>query len=218
MLSKTKAVVHRYNRLAANYDERWRGYLDSTLSKALEIIGPCLDDIILDAGGGTGLLPDLMLRNNCRFRQYVIADLSPKMLQRAVKTHKGDNNISYTLCDSHKLPFLSGSFTTVVSNSSLHYHQNLEQSLSEFYRVLQPSGKLIIVDWCNDPLYFKLITRTLNLTSMPYLRPISSKDLSAALNATGFKVEHLEKWYFGIFPLMILKVRAVLSNARLSFA
>ena len=42
-----------------------------------------------------------------------------------------------------RLPFKSKSFLTVVSNCVLEHLPNLDESLSEIYRVLKPKGKLI---------------------------------------------------------------------------
>jgi SAM-dependent methyltransferase len=97
---------------------------------------------ILDAGCGTGFYSKYGIENNA---DVIAVDASEKMLDHLGKTiassklklHKAD------LADG--LPFIeTGSLDYIVCSLALHYLENWETIVSEFYRVLIKNGKLYI--------------------------------------------------------------------------
>lgn len=198
-------IQEEYNRLASNYDTRWKGYLNSTHSIALQLMEPTANDIILDASGGTGLLTEQIMYTIGKEGWVTLTDISEKMLKIAVQRLKKYPNVQILKNDVHNLQFNSKSFSKVSSINSLHYYINPEKALSEFYRVLQPNGSLIIIDWCRDSLYFKMFNSVIKIANKPHVNTYTSKGLQNLLNENGFKVDKVITWNYGLWPLMGIK-------------
>jgi len=108
------------------------------LISKLEIKG---GDFILDAGSGTGNLAIMITKKGGR---VIGIDFS----EHGVGCHKKkDVGAEVICCDLTKsLPFQNNYFDKIVSNNVL-YTISLEKRLDvvkEFYRVLKPSGKIVI--------------------------------------------------------------------------
>jgi len=95
--------------------------------------------VIVEAGAGTGHWSQFMVAQG-----YMVVgiDISKKMLEKAVA-----KEIPYTIflkSDITNLPFLDNSVDAVVAITSLEFTSNPKKTLMEFYRMLKPSGRLIV--------------------------------------------------------------------------
>jgi ubiquinone/menaquinone biosynthesis C-methylase UbiE len=103
---------------------------------------------ILDLGTGTALIPIEVCRRtaNCRI---LAVDLAAHMLALA-KTNVASagfaDRIELQQIDAKALPFKTGCFDVVVSNSIVHHVPEPMQSLREAVRVTKPSGLLFFRD------------------------------------------------------------------------
>lgn len=105
-------------------------------------------EILLDVGGGTGRLLELLPP----YLHVVVLDSSWRMLER-VKTRR----TSFLSCQSiegvaEDLPFLEDSFDYVLCADSLHHFHNVQGSIEEMVRVLHGDGTLRILEF--NPLHF----------------------------------------------------------------
>src|SRR5437588_1262244 len=94
-----KSLAAAYDRSAPTYDERFRALQRPKYEAAL----PWLSDasgLCLDAGGGTGLLAEILPRP-----RWLILDLSPGMLRLAPPLLKVQGDLA-------RLPFRSNAFAT----------------------------------------------------------------------------------------------------------
>ena len=99
---------------------------------------------VLDNGCGTGiLLQDLMAR--CDSVHAV--DLSPDMLAQAMQRAP---QVDLREGDIGNLPFPDGFFRTVVCRGSLHHAPSKERAFAEAWRVLAPSGLLVLTEPSDD--------------------------------------------------------------------
>ena len=109
---------------------------------------------VLDAGTGPGTLARDIGRQFPHLRVEGI-DLSPDMIrlarEHAQQEHLADR-VQFTTGDIAHLPYPNRSFALVVSTISMHHWEELEQPLSELYRVLQPGGRLWIYDFRFIPM------------------------------------------------------------------
>lgn len=103
----------------------------------------------LDLGCGTGELIKLVL-NTFSDKQAYGLDISEEMLKVADK--KLSNNVELVLGDSENLPYATNFFDVVYCNDSFHHYPSPQRVLTEVFRVLKPSGTLIITD-CWQPLF-----------------------------------------------------------------
>lgn len=131
-LAKSFGSAARTYEAAASV-QNWSG---QQLIKGLENV-PCVNSI-LDLGCGTG--------THCaQFKEiYPQAsvlgiDLAAGMLNYARYRYKG-KALNWICCDAERLPIVDYSQSIVFSNFALQWCENLQQTLSEIFRVLQLGG------------------------------------------------------------------------------
>ena len=125
----------------------WRLGLGSDISRlyaAAREIGELPDGArVLDVpvGGGValrGLRPGAQL-------DYVAADISPKMLSRALEVARKrgvEDQVTTAIADVGDLPFEDGSFDLVVSFTGLHVFPDPHRAIREMVRVLKPGAAI----------------------------------------------------------------------------
>lgn len=116
----------------------------------------------------------------------VLIDLSFKMVAAAREEF---DNIKGIVCSTHKLPFKDKVFNAVVAKGLYHHLKAqgiMEESSSEFSRVLKKNGKLCIYDRA-----FNFIPNLLFCLRKPFKIFISSR--CSTRNEVSFKDEDIEK-------------------------
>jgi len=155
-------VQNMFNSLANNYDElnhkmswgvdrSWRKSAINHLKQFNNI------DSILDIATGTGDLSILAFRE-LKPKEIIGVDISTKMLEigiKKIKENRMSDNIHLMNADCANLPFEENRFDAVISAFALRNFENLEDCLSEIYRVLKPGGIISIIDLC-DPIKFPM--------------------------------------------------------------
>jgi demethylmenaquinone methyltransferase/2-methoxy-6-polyprenyl-1,4-benzoquinol methylase len=94
---------------------------------------------LLDVGGGTGRIAR-SLREQAD--QVIVADSSLGMLRFAASVP----GLWAAACASESLPFPDDSFARVLIVDALHHVVDHAQTAAELWRVLQPGGRIIIVE------------------------------------------------------------------------
>ncbi len=134
-----------YNEIAEDFS-RTRGNLWSELKKFKQYVSD--EDRILDVGCGNGRLSLLFKDKDV---QYVGVDNSEELIKIARKRNSNYDFQKGTIFD---LPFSSNKFDKVFTIAVLHHIPSEKyriKSLSELYRVLKSSGKLILTTWSKTP-------------------------------------------------------------------
>jgi len=199
-----KDVKKEYNKLARVYDTKWKGYLNSTHKKALKLLHPSKKDVVLEVSGGTGLFTSKYVK---KVKRVSMIDISPEMLKIAKKRLKDYKNVKINLGSADSLKFKSYSFDKVVNNSAFHHYDKPNKVILEFNRVLKLKGKLIIIDWCNNPLYFKLFDLFLKLFHKSYVGSYTTKEITNLLVKNNFKIEKIVRWNLGLWSLMGIRAK-----------
>ncbi|MHA2121150.1 MAG: class I SAM-dependent methyltransferase [Promethearchaeota archaeon] len=109
-------------------------YHESLVSIVISLIEK--NGLILDNGCGIGDLSAYHISNN-----IVGMDISEGMLNKA----KARMDL-IVRGNTEKLPFRTGTFSTVICRSLLHHVKNKKHAISEMARVLQKDGELILVE------------------------------------------------------------------------
>jgi ubiquinone/menaquinone biosynthesis C-methylase UbiE len=150
-----ESIVRReYDRLAHYYDERWRHYIDGSLNAVLAGLQLQGHERVLDVPCGTGELPQRLLQRWPNL-DLIGVDISPGMLAQA--REKVDNEqVTLVEASVSELPFSDNEFDCVICANSFHYFPEPEKAILEMRRVLNPNGKLVLVDWCDDYISCKL--------------------------------------------------------------
>ena len=180
-----------YSRLAPFYGF-WEKLTESRAKEvAFELSAVRDGERILEVAVGRGtMLKRLALANPHGFT--VGADLTAAMLERTRRRLRQNPRVRAGLCQCNAcaLPFAARSFDCVFSSYLLDLQSaaDIEKTLREWYRVLRPAGKLVILHLSAGNLWFDRIWR-IAYGIMPTLlggcRPLR---LAAHLPAIGFSV------------------------------
>lgn len=111
-------------------------------------------NILLDIGCGPGYLAAAIGRSFPLLKVIGI-DYSKDMIKLARKNFSSEesannSNIFFQEANVNDLPFPSNSLDFLVSTLSLHHWPSVNQALRELYRVLKPTGQLLIFDLRRD--------------------------------------------------------------------
>jgi demethylmenaquinone methyltransferase/2-methoxy-6-polyprenyl-1,4-benzoquinol methylase len=127
-------VFDHFGFLAPLYDRFIKPKAPEHLWEFLELP---TDGLLLDAGGGTGRLAQFMLDQSAG---VVLADLSKEMLMEA----KGKGELARVCSHTEGLPFPDGSFSRILMVDAMHHVCDQPDTANELWRVLKPSGLLVI--------------------------------------------------------------------------
>jgi len=136
-------IVEQFTKQAIPFTEL-PGHLDS-IQILIEMSKVAGDDLVLDVACGPGLV-------TCEFAkvaQHVTGiDLTDKMIEQARKRQKelGLTNLSWDIGTASLLPYMSDSFSIVVTRYSFHHFLDPKAVLMEMIRVCKPKGVVLIAD------------------------------------------------------------------------
>lgn len=163
------------HRLSWDIDKGWR-------KKAIRQLLPFQPKAILDIATGTGDFAILSAKE-LRPQRMIGIDISEGMMkigQKKVEAEGLQHIVSFKKDDCTHLSFDDNSFDAVTAAFGIRNFQNLDQGLSEMYRVLKPNGHLSIVE-LTTPVSFpmKQLFKLYSHTILPVYGKLISKDTSA---------------------------------------
>lgn len=163
------------HRLSWDIDKGWR-------KKAIRQLLPFQPKVILDIATGTGDFAILSAKE-LRPQKMIGIDISEGMMkigQKKVEAEGLQHIVSFKKDDCTHLSFADNSFDAVTAAFGIRNFQNLDQGLSEMYRVLKPNGHLSIVE-LTTPVSFpmKQLFKLYSHTILPVYGKLISKDTSA---------------------------------------
>ncbi|MBV8988537.1 MAG: class I SAM-dependent methyltransferase, partial [Solirubrobacterales bacterium] len=145
-------VNARYHDSAArSYDWKWGIDFGETgqaqvRRKLRKIVGPELDlgyQRALEVGAGTGYFGLNLLQSGV-VREVTCTDISTGMIARlGANAERLGLQVKTARAEAESLPFASGSFDFVLGHAVLHHLPDLERAFAEFYRVLEPGGRMV---------------------------------------------------------------------------
>ena len=163
------------HRLSWDIDKGWR-------KKAIRQLLPFQPKTILDIATGTGDFAILSAKE-LRPQRMIGIDISEGMMkigQKKVEAEGLQHIVSFKKDDCTHLSFDDNSFDAVTAAFGIRNFQNLDQGLSEMYRVLRPNGHLSIVE-LTTPVSFpmKQLFKLYSHTILPVYGKLISRDTSA---------------------------------------
>jgi ubiquinone/menaquinone biosynthesis C-methylase UbiE len=141
-------------------------------------------DRILDIGAGTGRLTDYLKHLVGTTGLVIAEDISDGMLNIARNSVPQHNNCNWVCADACCLPFKEAFVDKVICYSVFPHLPQPVQALREFYRVLEKTGKILVLHSCCSR---KLNQFHANIDSIVCRDRLPvSQDLKKMLDRTGF--------------------------------
>ncbi len=171
-----------FNRIAP----QWNSIVTSEprLLEFMTKFGVVEGDRVLEIGSGTGRLTDYLKRLVGATGMVVAEDVSDEMLKIARNTVPKNKNCNWVCADACLLPFKESFVNKVICYSVFPHLPQPVQALREFYRVLDKSGKILVLHNCCSR---KLNQFHANIDSVVcHDRLPVSQDLKKMLGRTGF--------------------------------
>lgn len=150
--SKREQVAKMFNSISHRYD-----FLNHLLSfgvdrywrkRAIAFLKPFQPKLILDVATGTGDFAIQALQLNPT--KIIGVDISEGMLEvgrRKIANKKLGDKIELRYGDSENLPFAQNTFDAVTVTFGVRNFENLQDGLVEIERVLNPNGRLMILEF-----------------------------------------------------------------------
>ncbi len=144
-------VQDAFNQAARSYDEAavLQHEVGQRVVDRLEFI-KIEPEVIIDIGSGTGRLSSAVTERYPDSRLYSL-DLSPAMLNYA-RRQPITQPEGFICADAEQLPFNEQSVDMIVSNVTIQWCMNLEQTFKEFQRIIKPGGLLMFTTFGPDTL------------------------------------------------------------------
>ncbi len=150
-LGKKEQVTQMFDNVSSNYDFLNRvltfGIDVSWRKKVINFVSTQKAKNVLDIATGTGDLAIMLAQAN--IDKVTGLDISVGMLdvaRKKIDTLNLEDKIEMILGDSENLPFSDHSFDAITVGFGVRNFENLEQGLSEIYRVLKPKGVFVVLE------------------------------------------------------------------------
>jgi demethylmenaquinone methyltransferase/2-methoxy-6-polyprenyl-1,4-benzoquinol methylase len=151
---KKRLVQELFDPIASTYDlaDTLLSFgLDSCWRKrAVRWLGLEEGDLVLDACGGTAGLARLAARRVGPGGRVTVYDFCRPMMEAGkskIKTNEEKSRISFIQGDAEEVSFPDGTFDAVTIGFGIRNLAHPERGLSEFFRILKPGGKLMILEF-----------------------------------------------------------------------
>jgi ubiquinone/menaquinone biosynthesis C-methylase UbiE len=189
MGTEKDSVVEVFDSLASEkaWEDLYSGRIDRhsynfvTRQRAVEeLLAPQAFRRVLDLGCGTGDLVEFLVSKGA---QYTGLDMSPRMIERAYRTHEPQvrsGHAHFMVGDSERLPCRENEFDVVSAVGLIEYFPDSRRTLSEIGRVLKPGGLVLITVPHKSCINFTI--RNILAPVRRLLSPLYSKLTTSALS------------------------------------
>ena len=149
---KARKVGEVFHSVARKYD-LMNDVMSAGLHRAwkrftIEVSGVRPGDRVLDVAGGSGDLSRLFSNKVGPTGQVILTDINASMLAVGRDRLMDDGKAVPALqCDAEKLPFPDQYFNCVIVAFGLRNMTHKDKALAEMQRVLQPGGRLLVLEF-----------------------------------------------------------------------
>ena len=156
----------------------------------INMMNPSKNKKLIDVGCGTGDIAKIFLNNVDKNAQITCIDPNKGMISEGKKKLKQFKNLKWVIAPAEKLPLADNSFDFYTISFGLRNSKNLNQSLTEAYRVLKPGGRFLCLE------FSKIQNNNLDLIYKNYskLIPLIGKLVVGEAEPYKYLVESIEKF------------------------
>jgi ubiquinone/menaquinone biosynthesis C-methylase UbiE len=190
-------VRQQYDQLAKIYDQRWKTYVENTLTFVKEWADIPAQANVLDLACGTGELERLILQDHPN-QQILGVDISAEMLAIARRKLHRSPSVWFEQGSATKIPSADAQFDVVICASSFHYFDQPIDALIEIKRVLKPGGKVVILDWCKDFFLCRFCDAVLKLIDPGHKQCYTQQEFHQFFSTAQLKVQAATRKRFGL--------------------
>jgi ubiquinone/menaquinone biosynthesis C-methylase UbiE len=190
-------VQQQYDRLATIYDQRWQFYITRTLSFLVKWAQILPRESVLDVACGTGELERRLIE---QYSEQAIAgvDFSAQMLAIAQQKLAEHPTVTWHHASASALPGQPSEFDVVLCANAFHYFYEPHQVLAEMKRVLHPTGRVVILDWCRDFFLCRLCDWVLSLVDPAHQNCYTEGELRQLLTKARYHIQRSQRVRFGL--------------------
>ncbi|MYB89435.1 MAG: methyltransferase domain-containing protein [Proteobacteria bacterium] len=155
---------------------------------------------VLEMGSGTGVIARLLASTTGRQIHVTGIDQSPVLVEAAKQfacDGKLEDRLAFEVGDAHALQFASGHFDAVIAHTVISHVTDPGAVLKEAYRVLKPTGTLVVFDGDYASLTYGFddveIGRSVAwaLARTVFNNPVVMRHMSRLLEAVGFELTEI---------------------------
>ena len=101
---------------------------------------------VLDYGCGPGFVTEGMAGIVGSAGRAYGVDLNARFVANASDRNSASDNISFHLVDGNRIPLADATVDRLLCKNVLEYVPDVQTTLAEFHRVLEPGGRLLLID------------------------------------------------------------------------
>ena len=191
---KKEQVAQMFDNIANRYD-----FLNSLMSlgihkgwrkKCVKLIADKKPQVILDVATGTADFAIECAKLNPK--KIIGVDISEGMMSHGrvkLKTLKLDSLITLESGNAETLAYSDNTFDAIVVGFGVRNFQNLEKGLSNLYRILKPSGQLVILEFSYPT---NILVKAVYTFYFSYITPLIGKLFSKDKRAYSYLTESVK--------------------------
>lgn len=180
--------MKKFDKVAGHYDNFMKLFAfdkSDEIKDALMLRG---DEIVVDVGGGTGKLAEVMA-DNCQ--TIYVLDESKGMLAKV----KQNSKVKPIIRDALNTNFEKESIDIVTMVDSLHHIDNHPELMKEMHRILKVGEKILILDLEREDIRIKLL-KIFEFFLFGKLNYRTSKEVITLLSEKFNVIKHIDKKYY----------------------
>ncbi len=174
-----------------------RLFLGNPIKRILELLALEGDETVVDSGCGSGYYT-LPLAKQLPTGLVEAVDLSNAMLKvlgKRLKRSRLIDRVNITKGDCEALPLGDGTAHAGIIIAALHHLDHPHKAIEELYRVLQPGGRVVAVDWNPEAHHHK---HSHNHGEDHGHSEVSIAELLAAAGFADIHTEPRRSWIIGL--------------------
>ncbi len=199
-------VQKKYSQLAQDYDDKWNFYIKATLQETLKRIEVKSGQKLLDVGCGTGILLETLENNHT---DIILAGVDPTQEMLDIAEKRLSKKVRLEQSYAEKLPFETETVDIIISCNMFHYVREPNIALKEAMRILKPTGRLVITDWCDDYIACRIYTFFLRKFNDAHFKAYTKREFYNLLSSSEFddiKVDSYKiNWFWGMMTATACK-------------